>query len=279
MSLEELLLEIRNNNQFSQSEADKATKRHDEIIKKFDEVNVRINGIENRVVKLENSNLSRDSEMTVVKCDLNQLKQEKIINELIVRNVPELNSESEDECKHLVVKILEKLNLTQNIQVKLAKRVGKSVDDKPRPIIFEVLDIELKQKILENKRKVIITTKQLNLGDVSTNDSNVNIYINENLTKMNRMLYKQARDWKREKLVKYTWSINGIIYVRQDDKSKAISLRGELDIINCRNKFKNRPRDPEPEGNDGNLRKQYVTRNAIKNMGLNENGQNNGRDK
>ena len=44
------------------------------------------------------------------------------------------------------------------------------------------------------------------------------IYINEHLTAKNASIFKEARKLVKAKRLKSTWSKNGVIYIRTDDR-------------------------------------------------------------
>lgn len=50
------------------------------------------------------------------------------------------------------------------------------------------------------------------------------IYINEQLTSKNQKLYKEARELRRQKIVKFAWVKNGVVYVRQTETSQIIKF-------------------------------------------------------
>lgn len=65
---------------------------------------------------------------------------------------------------------------------------------------------------------------------INSDSAKNNIYINENLTKRNKKLFKKARDLKRNGDVKYAWCKNGKIFIRKTDDSKVIVFNDNVNV-------------------------------------------------
>jgi len=58
-----------------------------------------------------------------------------------------------------------------------------------------------------------------------------NIYVNEHLTPMNRLLHKKARDLRDR--IKFVWTKDCKVFVRQTEEARAVWIQSEDDL----NKF------------------------------------------
>lgn len=92
------------------------------------------------------------------------------------------------------------------------------------PIMVTLNSADLRESILEGRR---------NKGHI-TNDKcgltgNNPIFINEDMTRETRELYREAR-LLRNKGIKYVWAKNGKIFVRKGDNQKAIHIKSHEDI-------------------------------------------------
>ena len=56
------------------------------------------------------------------------------------------------------------------------------------------------------------------------------IYINDQLTSLNAMLFKQARDLKRRGHLHSTWTRFGKVFMRKTDQSDAKEIRSPSDL-------------------------------------------------
>lgn len=78
---------------------------------------------------------------------------------------------------------------------------------------------------------------QLCLHDVGIN-SDVSIYFHEALTKHNHMLMKHALVLKKKKKIAAVFTYRGLVYVRRESKSEALSINsldGLAGIVDCNN--------------------------------------------
>ena len=57
------------------------------------------------------------------------------------------------------------------------------------------------------------------------------IYINEDLTKINQIIFKKARDLKRQKIIEFAWARNGRIYVKKTATSNKV-FAPNIQILN-----------------------------------------------
>lgn len=262
MTNEQILQELR---EFKMENNSKLT----ELSAKFDSLETKLTSLDLKVQKIEKHEAEQDWDIKSIKSELNQLKQEKLKAEIIIKNIPELVEEKNDETVSIVQQVFDKLVIPERIDIKLIRRIGQKIENKNRSILVVLKDPDMKQKILEKKRKVTITAKQILVRGKLIGDVKNIVYIDENLTKMNGGLYRIVREWKREKMIKYAWTKNGTVYVRQDDNSRAISIRDDIDLVNCRNVFKKRTRslDEDELAIGNNKRFNYITRNIAKTMG------------
>lgn len=60
------------------------------------------------------------------------------------------------------------------------------------------------------------------------------IFINENLTKLQRWLFWNAKECAKEKGYKYVWMSNGKILVRRKDGAAVIRIEDESDLNHIR---------------------------------------------
>ncbi|KAI8493030.1 hypothetical protein Bbelb_290340 [Branchiostoma belcheri] len=99
-------------------------------------------------------------------------------------------------------------------------RLGKPRNDgKPRPIIV---------KFVSYRQKSVVMRAKANARAVLTNE---NLYINDNLTKGNMHLLKDARELVKGKHLNQAWSYDGKIFVKTlNGERQMISKQAELDI-------------------------------------------------
>ena len=77
------------------------------------------------------------------------------------------------------------------------------------------------------------TVKDLSFPLNPNNNSN-KIFINESLTRMNKILLKQTREEWSKKDFEYTWARNEVVFARKNKDSHAIRINQEDDIKKLR---------------------------------------------
>lgn len=102
------------------------------------------------------------------------------------------------------------------------RRIGKKIDNKSRVIVCTVATNVLRNSIVFAKKKTIITAADFNFKGNNhpwgTKDDV--IFIDEHLTRENRMLFIYARKLKALQY-KYIWTYNGRIFIRRTEQDSA----------------------------------------------------------
>lgn len=96
-----------------------------------------------------------------------------------------------------------------------------------RPIIARLKQRILKDKIMASARK----HRNLNTKEVGIAGEISKIYINEHLTKDNKILLKLCKQKAKELNYKYIWTKNCRIFVRKNEISPPISINSSSDIV------------------------------------------------
>lgn len=172
--------------------------------------------------------------------DLNEREQQTLLNDVEVACVPEFDGES---VHHIAVCIgaklgvqLEDRDIVSVARVGARQRSGRESSNgvapaaRPRPLVVRLARRQLRDELLRQARvRRGANTEDLGLPrhDPRT------FYLNERLTKVNRVLLARARAAASNASWKFAWSKEGKIFVRRDQTSKVIRLRSlqELDAV------------------------------------------------
>lgn len=210
-----------------QSEQNKV--RHEELTAKMELLIEENRELKTRVSKLETVNNDMAEEIHVLKEKVNDLYQEKIVNNIIIKNVPEVPSGSEDLFslfKVLCGKIGVPVQKTFYVD---AYRMGKKSNGKMRPIVFKLSSNKYKVDIIKAKRKNKIFSNTLTIvnddGVAPLGSPEQEIYIDEHLTRDNMHLFMEARRL-RGFGYKYIWSRNGNVFVKASDMANVTKVSG-----------------------------------------------------
>lgn len=173
---------------------------------------------EQQQLREQNDDLRRKLEWCEIEID--KQKQEKLNQLLEISNIPTM--EGEDLFK-IVNTICEEIGVKlQKDEVKEISRTPSHMSVKsqmPPSIQVRFHSKEKRDNIMAKKRnKRDLTTAVLNIS--ADNSRNVNIYINEVLTKRNRYLFKLARDLKHNGKIKFAWVRDGRLLVRKTEKGR-----------------------------------------------------------
>ncbi|XP_047991739.1 uncharacterized protein LOC125230587 [Leguminivora glycinivorella] len=189
----------------------------------------------------DNSALLQDTISTITRIqeDLNERDQQALLNDIEITAVPEFKGESP---MHIFVGIASKLGLNlEEHDVVHVGRVGPvhgdgdrlegagSVRSRPRPIVVRLARRSVRDQLLKNSRVRRGTTcADLGLPEHQHRP----FYVNERLTKTNRILFGKARELKRAQNWRFVWTKDGRVFARKSETSKVHYIRSERDL--CR---------------------------------------------
>lgn len=173
---------------------------------------------EQQQLRTDNYELRRLLEWNEIEID--KLKQEKLQKAFQISNIPVQDGENLIDitiqvCREVGVTLV-KEEVQEIFRVRSYQTLKSQI---PPPILVKVINKSKRDEILAKKQEEMeLTTAKLNMVGEKTQD--VNIYINEVLTKRNRYLFKMARDLKRNGKIRYVWFKDGRLLVRKSEKGK-----------------------------------------------------------
>lgn len=98
--------------------------------------------------------------------------------------------------------------------------------ERARPIVVRLRQRYIKDQIIAAARR----RRNMNARDVGMGGENNRIFINEHLTKENKMLLRACKQRAKEVNFKYIWTKNCRIFVRKIDTSPPIPINSSLDL-------------------------------------------------
>lgn len=163
---------------------------------------------------------------------VNALEQHSRLSNLEIQGVPETSNEN---AAAIVQKIGTAIGLELSpADVDVAHRVQSQLTTaiagarRPRNIIVRFLSRQIRNKFLAASKvakKRAPAAPGFEVPGVSEK-----IFVNEHLSPENKRLLKLTRDAARSKGFKYHWVSQGTIFVRRNDKSRAVPIKSTSDL-------------------------------------------------
>ncbi|CAG9136278.1 unnamed protein product [Plutella xylostella] len=227
--LKELTGEVRRLTQLISSLKDKL----DEATQSLSKCHVRLEELassmvaaDDRIRKLEIRDLELSelkSSVVLLNQQLNSQAQNHLKNEIEISGLPENTNEN---LNHTVLLISKKIGVElQDREIDWVTRVGprrlplsgENKSNFPRPVVVRLLRRSLRDQMI----KAAKSRKNLNSSDFDIQGATLKVFLNERLTKENRLLFREARILSKEKNYAYCWINQGNIYVRQKEGKPA----------------------------------------------------------
>ena len=208
---------------------DFVTKRFDDIVTTMQQSQKRIESLETKVNQMVFSLsglTTRTDEHDAVLDDTQQYLRRDCLEFV---GIPDLGPN--DDPKVLIKEVCSYLKVdVKDSDISTVHRLKDTKYAKHR-IIAKFTRRETKDKIYEKKRTLkgktssilpLITSQQAQ-GNVKITNM-PKIFINESLTKTRRKLFGMAYKFAKQNGWKHTWTVNGKIYLKQDDNSQSYSF-------------------------------------------------------
>lgn len=172
-------------------------------------------------------------EVLELKSELAQRDQQQLSNDIELNGITEIKGEN---LQQIVDVIATKLGVDLDVRdVDCVRRVGRRRTDddgeidseqRPRPVVLRMTRRAPRDQILRAARvRRTLTTDQIEVPGAPRR-----VYINEHLTRANRILYGKTRAFARENGFKYAWVRNGQVHLRRVDQGRIYWIRSEEDL-------------------------------------------------
>lgn len=198
---------------------------------KLNKLDTRVDILEKRFTETNISQL--EATVAQLKKDINDRDQELLINDLEIANLPEETGENLSQIISLIAIKLQ-VDLSERDVISVSRAGGQLRADnaegpghvRPRPVIVKLARTSLKNELLRNAR----VRRGATTVDLGLNSKPRRFYVNERLTKYNRLLFHKVREAGRLCSWKFIWTKRGRIFARRDHNSDVIQITCETDI-------------------------------------------------
>lgn len=186
-------------------------------------------------------------EVTELRQELAAKEQIRFLKDVEITGITENNTEN---LPQLVTVIAATLGVELDPRdVDEVRRVGPRGKpgplERPRPIVVSMTRRGPRDQLLRAARaRRGLTTDKLQLPGNPRR-----VYLNEHLTKINRILFSKARKLGNELHFKYVWTSNGNIFMRRSDTSSVLHVTSEavLEKLEAQNRTSTAPTISEPK--------------------------------
>lgn len=207
----------------------------DDLQLRFTAMDARVGSVENKVDLLSTTQKElqcANKTIQELKQDNNARDQFSRMNNIEISGIPTTKGEN---LVSLLRDICNKVGFVlQDAEVDTIHRVRRFTSDeaqkrdaRPPAIIARFVLRRRKDALLAAMR----VRRGLTTQDIGLQGAPANIYINDHLTRDNKMLLKRAREIKSELNYSYLWVRDCKIMMRKNDKSKFIEIQSESDLL------------------------------------------------
>ncbi|CAH2104642.1 unnamed protein product [Euphydryas editha] len=201
-----------------------------EVGKRVDKVEERLAVLEEKSSSSTDSHLMKD--IAQLKADLNERNQAELLNDRDISGIPERSGEN---LQHIVDLITTKLGVKLDERdVVYVERLGPrppytvtGESPRPRSIVVRLVHRAVRDKLLRAAR----VRRGADTSDFDLDFEPARFYINERLTRSNRLLFHKAREEGRQNNWRYIWTRNGRIYARHNKDTVVHRIRVENDVV------------------------------------------------
>ncbi len=158
---------------------------------------------------------NKNSKLLDMESKLDAFEQEKLQDTVRIVNLPEVDEDK--DLKHnltaIAISNLKIKNFEKSDIVKV-HRLGKQKSKEPRDLIVTFSNNEIRNTFRDasNKEKL------------KTEDDDIPVYVNDNLTLRRSKLFYDCRKWRKAKKLHSTWTQRGNIIVKVHETSKPIEI-------------------------------------------------------
>lgn len=218
-----------------------------EMILNINTLKSEIGKIDARVEKCEYRNNDLAEEVKSLKITVNDLQQAALDNDVIIRNVDEIEK-NEDDLLTVTQLILDKINIPVPVNILNVRRLGRMTEGskRNRSILVTLGSAAERDRVMAAKRKVAIKGSQIVFENMAVGKDDTFIFFDENLTKHTADLYYAARQLRKRQQLKFVWVRRGKLYAKKRDGDQPTRITDLLKINElAKRKFNSTPNTTE----------------------------------
>lgn len=194
--------------------------QNDTLTKKFEKQEKINQELKNEILDLKTKYLDMQKELISLNINKRDTEQAKLEKNIVISGIPKLG-ENVSENKQIVNDIAKVLKVNMEAEEFKCAIIGHQ-QNKQLKVIFKKK--ETKDLLMTAKKNFALNATQVGFTENQT------LYLNHDLTKENQIIFKLAREMKKEKKIKYVWFADNKLYARKSDNSKIWAINTEEDL-------------------------------------------------
>ena len=186
----------------------------------------------NKLIQAQQADISAlRNDVAAIKNTLNDHEQYSRRDCLEIRGVPELPDTTSKPSTNMIVKEIGRLTGIEikDADISTSHRLKENQSRNEAPaIIVKFISRDLRNKLYAAKKNL----KNKSCRDLKgfERQRSQSLFISESLTKQNRELLNKCLQTKKKYYVKFVWTFNGRILMRQDTSHPAVTIVNERDL-------------------------------------------------
>ena len=108
-------------------------------------------------------------------------------------------------------------------KISVSHRLSPASDKNPQPTIIP--------RFCSRKTRDAVFSQRHRLRSHNKAHPKGRIFINENLTKINRRRFNLCLQFKKKKNIKFIWTNHGVTYLRESEGAKAMAIKTEDELV------------------------------------------------
>lgn len=201
-----------------------------DIEKSIDYMSKQFDDAITKVGILEKEAIENRAQIQILQDKIENLERTSFKSAIEVRNVPAKEKETVNDLTTTIINTGKALDLhIQKSDIRDCWRLpGKQGSN--RTILAEFTTVSTKTKFLQQARSFNLkraNEDKLNTEHVGIAGKRMPIYVSEHLTSSSRGLFYLTREFARDQKYKFCWTSHGRIFLRKEEGSKQILIRGE----------------------------------------------------
>lgn len=190
----------------------------------FEEKLIKINEWMRATDKILKENAKLKTDVANLELKLSDLEQSSRLNNIEIQGIPEKQNENLKTVIHEIGNYINYSIASEKIEYVHRVQLNKNSNNKIKNIIVRFNNRNEKENFLAAAKQKRMR-KENGSPRMEIKGISDNFYINEHLTLENKILFKQTRSVAKEKHYKYTWTKNGMVFIRKDDTSRIVLVR------------------------------------------------------